>query len=176
MKPEQIEEISQKSYNLRLSRDPVHAIPWNELQESDKVLVRKMTEEIIAVHLATLGECFPSVEECVATYGEGTLYIPHRGALEAVRNLLLASFAKQMEVKDSEIAKQQKYLVQAERREQTLEAKLAMLKTEDFYRPDHRLIYDAILELYIGSRPVDIITVAAGELEEAAAVEAEAEA
>ncbi len=36
----------------------------------------------------------------------------------------------------------------------------AMLKTEDFYRPEHRLIYDAILELYIGSRPVDIITVA----------------
>jgi len=35
----------------------------------------------------------------------------------------------------------------------------AMLKTEDFYRPEHRLIYDAILELYIGSRPVDIITV-----------------
>jgi replicative DNA helicase len=36
----------------------------------------------------------------------------------------------------------------------------AMLKSEDFYRPDHRLIYDAICELYIGSRPVDIITVA----------------
>ena len=35
----------------------------------------------------------------------------------------------------------------------------AMLKSDDFYRPDHRLIYDAICELYIASRPVDIITV-----------------
>jgi replicative DNA helicase len=36
----------------------------------------------------------------------------------------------------------------------------AMLKTDDFYRPDHRLIYDAICELYMSSKPVDIITVA----------------
>ncbi len=36
----------------------------------------------------------------------------------------------------------------------------ASLKTDDFYRPDHRLIYDAICELYLGSKPVDIITVA----------------
>ncbi len=35
----------------------------------------------------------------------------------------------------------------------------ALLKTSDFYRPDHRLIYDAICELYLASRPVDIITV-----------------
>lgn len=35
----------------------------------------------------------------------------------------------------------------------------ATLKTEDFYRPDHRLIYDAICELYLSSKPVDIITV-----------------
>jgi replicative DNA helicase len=35
----------------------------------------------------------------------------------------------------------------------------AILKTSDFYRPDHRLVYDAICELYLASRPVDIITV-----------------
>ncbi len=35
----------------------------------------------------------------------------------------------------------------------------AILKTEDFYRPDHQLIYDAICELYLESKPVDIITV-----------------
>jgi replicative DNA helicase len=35
----------------------------------------------------------------------------------------------------------------------------AMLKAEDFYRPDHRLIYEAIGELYLNSKPVDIITV-----------------
>lgn len=35
----------------------------------------------------------------------------------------------------------------------------AILKTDDFYRPDHRLIYDAICELYLSSKPVDIITV-----------------
>jgi replicative DNA helicase len=35
----------------------------------------------------------------------------------------------------------------------------AMLKTDDFYRPDHRLIYDAICELYLESKPVDIVTV-----------------
>ena len=35
----------------------------------------------------------------------------------------------------------------------------AILKTEDFYRPDHQLIYDAICELYLASKPVDIITV-----------------
>ncbi len=35
----------------------------------------------------------------------------------------------------------------------------AILKTDDFYRPDHRVIYDAICELYLNSKPVDIITV-----------------
>lgn len=35
----------------------------------------------------------------------------------------------------------------------------ALLKTEDFYRPDHRLVYEAICELYLGSKPVDILTV-----------------
>ncbi len=35
----------------------------------------------------------------------------------------------------------------------------AILKIEDFYRPDHRLIYEAICELYLTSKPVDIITV-----------------
>lgn len=35
----------------------------------------------------------------------------------------------------------------------------ALLKTEDFYRPQHRLIYDAICALYMDSKPVDIITV-----------------
>lgn len=36
----------------------------------------------------------------------------------------------------------------------------SILKTDDFYRPDHRLIYDTICELYLSSKPVDIITVA----------------
>ncbi len=36
----------------------------------------------------------------------------------------------------------------------------AILKTDDFYRPDHRLVYDSICELYLNSKPVDIITVA----------------
>jgi replicative DNA helicase len=36
----------------------------------------------------------------------------------------------------------------------------ATLKSGDFYRPDHRLIYEAVCELYMGSKPVDIITVA----------------
>ena len=35
----------------------------------------------------------------------------------------------------------------------------AMLKSDDFYRPDHRLIYSAVCELYMDSKPVDIITV-----------------
>ena len=35
----------------------------------------------------------------------------------------------------------------------------AILKTDDFYRPDHRLIYDAVCDLYMNSKPVDIITV-----------------
>jgi replicative DNA helicase len=34
-----------------------------------------------------------------------------------------------------------------------------ILKPKDFYRPSHQLIYDAILELYEKSEPVDIITV-----------------
>ncbi|MCK9253018.1 MAG: replicative DNA helicase [Clostridiaceae bacterium] len=48
----------------------------------------------------------------------------------------------------------------------------AMLKTEDLYRPQHRLIYDAICTLYMDSKPVDIITVSdmlenRGQLEQA---------
>lgn len=35
----------------------------------------------------------------------------------------------------------------------------AALKPEDFYSPDHRLIFDAICALAIAQRPVDIITV-----------------
>ncbi|NLK89773.1 MAG: replicative DNA helicase [Clostridiaceae bacterium] len=35
----------------------------------------------------------------------------------------------------------------------------AILKTDDFYRPDHQLIYETICDLYMGSKPVDIITV-----------------
>lgn len=35
----------------------------------------------------------------------------------------------------------------------------AILKADDFYRPDHRLIYDAVCDLYMNSKPVDIITV-----------------
>jgi len=35
----------------------------------------------------------------------------------------------------------------------------AILKTDDFYRPDHQLIYETICELYLDSKPVDIITV-----------------
>lgn len=43
--------------------------------------------------------------------------------------------------------------------ERALAEVTAILKTEDFYRPDHRLIYDAVCELYLSSKPVDIITV-----------------
>jgi replicative DNA helicase len=35
----------------------------------------------------------------------------------------------------------------------------ALLRTDDFYRPDHRLIYEAICELYLAGKPVDILTV-----------------
>lgn len=35
----------------------------------------------------------------------------------------------------------------------------AMLKASDFYRPDHAMIYEAITELYLASKPVDILTV-----------------
>jgi replicative DNA helicase len=35
----------------------------------------------------------------------------------------------------------------------------ATLRPEDFYRPDHMLIYEAITELYLASKPVDILTV-----------------
>ncbi len=44
----------------------------------------------------------------------------------------------------------------------------ALLKTEDFYRPDHRLVYEAICELYLNSKPVDILTV--GDLLESKAL------
>ncbi len=56
--------------------------------------------------------------------------------------------------------------------ERQLAEVVAMLVPEDFYRPDHRLIYQAICDLYLSSRPVDIVTVAdqlqdAGNLEKA---------
>ena len=35
----------------------------------------------------------------------------------------------------------------------------AILKTDDFYRPDHQLVYEVICDLYMSSKPVDIITV-----------------
>jgi len=35
----------------------------------------------------------------------------------------------------------------------------AMLQTDDFYRPQHRMIYEAICDLYLNSKPVDILTV-----------------
>jgi replicative DNA helicase len=34
-----------------------------------------------------------------------------------------------------------------------------MLQTDDFYRPQHRMIYEAICDLYLNSKPVDILTV-----------------
>ena len=43
--------------------------------------------------------------------------------------------------------------------ERALAEVTAVLKAQDFYRPDHRLIFEAICELYISSKPVDIITV-----------------
>jgi len=43
--------------------------------------------------------------------------------------------------------------------ERALAEVTAILKAQDFYRPDHRLIFEAICELYISSKPVDIITV-----------------
>lgn len=43
--------------------------------------------------------------------------------------------------------------------ERALAEVTAILKIDDFYRPDHRLIYEAICELYLSSKPVDIITV-----------------
>jgi len=43
--------------------------------------------------------------------------------------------------------------------ERALAEVTAILKIEDFYRPNHRLIYEAICELYLSSKPVDIITV-----------------
>ena len=35
----------------------------------------------------------------------------------------------------------------------------AILKDEDFYRPDHALIYEALTELALAAKPVDILTV-----------------
>ena len=34
-----------------------------------------------------------------------------------------------------------------------------VLKTEYFYKPEHRLIFDAIRQLYYDEHPVDILTV-----------------
>src|SRR5262249_13654496 len=47
-----------------------------------------------------------------------------------------------------------------------------MVRTKDFYRPDHRLIFDAIAELAGNGKPVDVVTVSErlqklGELENA---------
>ena len=33
-----------------------------------------------------------------------------------------------------------------------------MLKPEDFYRPEHKVIFEAIVEMYSNSQPVDVIT------------------
>ncbi len=35
---------------------------------------------------------------------------------------------------------------------------IEVLKTEDFYREDNKIIYEAILNLYNRAEPVDIIT------------------
>ena len=35
-----------------------------------------------------------------------------------------------------------------------------VLETEDFYLPQHQTIYDAILTLFAGSQPVDVVLVA----------------
>jgi replicative DNA helicase len=47
-----------------------------------------------------------------------------------------------------------------------------IVSAEDFYRPDHRLIFEALAELTLGGRPGDVVTVAEqlerrGQLEEA---------
>ena len=33
-----------------------------------------------------------------------------------------------------------------------------MLKSEDFYRPEHRVLFEAIIDMYSNSQPVDVIT------------------
>ena len=34
-----------------------------------------------------------------------------------------------------------------------------IITDDDFYRPDHRLIYDGIMELYNNSEPIDLVTI-----------------
>lgn len=62
-------------------------------------------------------------------------------------------------VPPNHIQAEQSVLGSAMSNEKALAEVTAILKAEDFYRPDHRLIYDAICELYMSSKPVDIITV-----------------
>ena len=42
---------------------------------------------------------------------------------------------------------------------EAIEAAIDVLKDEDFYRYQHRIIFDAILELYKQSIPVDVVTI-----------------
>lgn len=62
-------------------------------------------------------------------------------------------------VPPNHIQAEQSVLGSAMSSEKALAEVTAIIKSEDFYRPDHRLIFDAICELYISSKPVDIITV-----------------
>jgi replicative DNA helicase len=43
--------------------------------------------------------------------------------------------------------------------ERALAEVTAILQSDDFYRPDHRIIFDAISQVYLSGKPVDIITV-----------------
>ncbi|MHB1484594.1 MAG: replicative DNA helicase [Saccharofermentanales bacterium] len=62
-------------------------------------------------------------------------------------------------VPPNHIQAEQSVLGSAMSTERALAEITAILKPEDFYRPDHRLIFEAICELYMSSKPVDIITV-----------------
>lgn len=62
-------------------------------------------------------------------------------------------------VPPNNIQAEQSVLGSAMSSDKALAAVTAIIKTEDFYRPDHRLIFDAICELYMSSKSVDIITV-----------------
>lgn len=54
---------------------------------------------------------------------------------------------------------EQSVLGSAMSNERALAEVTSILKNEDFYRPDHRMIYEVICELYMSAKPVDIITV-----------------
>jgi len=58
---------------------------------------------------------------------------------------------------------------------EAIEISIDILKGEDFYSPRHRIVYDAVLELYNRSTPVDIVTLSeylklTGNLEKAGGV------